>query len=105
MRVPVAIEPTKLGTFRAECASPFTVVAEGSTREEAVLKVRDELNKQLEQGKEVVIVEIGPGVENPLLAMAGWLKDDPMYDDWQASIQEYRQELDRQEGIVTNDRS
>jgi hypothetical protein len=30
----------------------------------------------------------------PIMAMAGWLKDDPLYDAWQAEIAEYRQELD-----------
>jgi hypothetical protein len=102
MQIPVAIVPTELGGFRAESASPFTVVAEGSTREEAVSKVQAELNQKIESGS-VVMVEVGARVENPWLAMAGWLKDDPLYDEWQAAIKEYRRERNLEDGIETHD--
>jgi hypothetical protein len=39
---------------------------------------------------------------NPLLAMAGWLKDNPLLADWQNAIQEYRRQCDVHEGIETN---
>jgi len=105
MQIPVAIAPTELGGFRAESASPFTVVAEGSTREEAVSKVQAELHKQLAAGKEVVMLEVPAKEPNPIMAMAGWLKDDPLYDAWQAEIAEYRRQLDIAEGIDTGERS
>ena len=36
-------------------------------------------------------------VENPWLAIAGSLSDDPFFDDYIAEIERYRQELDSQE--------
>ncbi len=104
MQIPVAIEPTELGGFRAESASPFTVVAEGSTREEAVAKVQAELNKQLQQGKEIVMVEVGANVENPWLKMAGWLKDDPLFDEWRAAVEDYRRRCDIEAGVEYDER-
>ena len=99
MQIAVAVEPIPLGGFRAESAPPFKVIAEGSTREEAVAKVRAEVGKQMERGKQVVMIEIGPSAENPYLAAAGSLKDNPLFDEWQAAIQEYRHQCDIEAGI------
>lgn len=103
MQIPVAVEPIPLGGFRAETAPPFTAMAEGSTREEAVEKVRDELNKQLEQGK-VVMIEVGLNTENPWLKMAGTLKDNPIVDEWRAAVEEYRRQRDIEDGIEYQER-
>jgi hypothetical protein len=78
-------------------------VAEGSTRDEAVSKVRSQVDKEIAAGKQIVMVEVGPKHDNPWLAMAGWLKDDPLYDEWQAAIKEYRRERNIEDGIETND--
>lgn len=99
MQIPVAVEPTSMGGFRAQSASPFPAVAEGNTRDEAVSKVRDELNKQLEQGKEIVMVELGTKAANPWLARAGWLKDDPLFDEWRAEVEAYRRQCDKEAGV------
>jgi predicted RNase H-like HicB family nuclease len=103
MQIPVAIVPTELGGFRAESVSPFTVVAEGSTREEAVSKVQAELNQQIESGS-VVLVEVGAKTENPWLKMAGRLKDDPLFDEWRAAVEEYRRQCDIEAGIEYEER-
>jgi hypothetical protein len=105
MQIPVAIEPTGLGGFRAQSVPPFTAVAEGNTREEAVSKVRDELNRQLAEGKDVVMVEVDVKKENPWLRIAGSLKGNPLYDEWQAAIKENRRQQDIEDGIETGDRS
>jgi len=104
MQIPVAVEPTAMGGFRAQSVPPFAAVAEGSTREEAVSKVKAELNLQVEQGKEVVMVEIGTKSDNPWLKMAGWLKDDPLFDEWQAAIKENRRQRDIEDGIEVRER-
>jgi hypothetical protein len=36
---------------------------------------------------------------SPLLAMAGWLKDDPMFDEWRAEVEAYRRQCDIDAGI------
>jgi hypothetical protein len=103
MQIPVVIEPIGDGQFRAQSFPPFPAVADGSTRDEAVSKVQAEVNKQVEQGKQVVMVEVAAKEENPWLAMAGWLKDDPLYDEWQAEMKAYRKQCDIEEGIETDD--
>jgi hypothetical protein len=105
MQIPVAIEPTGTGQFRAQGLPPFTAFAEGRTSDEAISKLRDELQKEIDCGKQIVVVELPPKQENPWLAMAGWLKDDPMYDDWRVAMEEYRRECDNETGIDINDRS
>ncbi len=104
MQIPISVEPTSSGQFRAQGFPPFTAVAEGNTRDEAVSKVRDELNRQLEQGKEIVIVEVGPTTENPWLQMGGWLKDDPLFDEWREEVEAYRRKCDIEAGVEYDER-
>ena len=78
-------------------------MADGSTRDEAVSKVQAEVNKQVEQGKEVVMVEVGAKAENPWLRMAGRLKDDPLFDEWRAQVEAYRRQCDVEAGIELDD--
>jgi hypothetical protein len=104
MQIPVAIEPTGSGGFRAQSVPPFTSVAEGQTSDEAISKVRAELNKEVAAGKRLVLVDVAANEDNPWLAMAGWLKDDPMFDEWQAAIRENRRQRDIEDGIVARER-
>jgi hypothetical protein len=104
MQVPVVIETIGEGQFRAKSFPPFTAVAEGKTTEEAISKVRAELNKEVEAGKSVVMVEIGTQKENPWLAIAGSLQDNPLVDEWKAAMEEYRHQCDVEAGIDLNER-
>ncbi len=75
-------------------------IAEGETKVEAVAKAKEVLSRLLTQG-EIVSVEIEnvghTQADNPWLKVFGMFKDDPTWDDFQASIQEYRRELDAEE--------
>jgi predicted RNase H-like HicB family nuclease len=75
-------------------------VADGATKEEAVAKAKEVLSRLLTQG-EIVSVEIEnvahTQADNPWLKVIGMFKDDPTWDDFQASIAEYRRELDEEE--------
>ena len=102
MQIPIAIEPIGDGQFRAHSFPPFTAVAEGRTSDEAVSKVRTELSKEVESGKRYVMIEMGTKEENPWLAMAGSLKDNPLFDEWQSAIQEFRRQRDVEDGIETH---
>jgi hypothetical protein len=42
---------------------------------------------------------------SPVLAMAGWLKDDPMFDKWRAEVEAYRRQCDIDAGIDYDERS
>lgn len=105
MQIPIVIEPTGAGQFRAQGLPPFTSVAVGQTSEEAVANIREQLNKEVEAGKRVMMVEVPARQENPWLAMAGWLKDDPLFEDWRAEVEAYRKQCDIDAGIELDDRS
>lgn len=105
MQIPVVIEPFGTGGFRAQSLPPFTAIAVGNTSDEALSKLRDELNKEVQGGKRLVMLEVESKEENPWLAMAGSLKDNPLFDEWQAAIEEYRRQCDIEAGIEPRSRS
>lgn len=72
-------------------------VAEGATEEEAVTKAQDALKQWLARGK-LITVELEHGQpDNPWLKLCGKYKDDPAWDDFQANIAAYRQQLNEEE--------
>jgi hypothetical protein len=99
MQIPVVIEPIAAGQFRASGVAPFTSVAEGKTSDEALANLRGELEKEVRNGKQVVLLNVGDTEVNPWLAIAGSLKDSPLFDEWQAAIREYRHQCDIEAGI------
>jgi hypothetical protein len=50
---------------------------------------------------EVVQVDIPLATQtgNPWIDKFGWFKDDPTFDDLQAEIEAYRDEIDRETGL------
>lgn len=99
MQIPVVVEALGSGQFRAQGLPPFTAVAEGTTSEEALAKLREQLNKEVEAGKLVVMREAPAKETNPFLATAGSLKDNPLLDEWKAAMEEYRLQCDVEAGI------
>jgi hypothetical protein len=74
------------------------IVAEGDTEEDALTKVQADLKSLLRQGR---VVQIDPDVtptEHPWKQFAGMFADDPDWDEFQASIRQYREEVDRASG-------
>ena len=65
MQIPVIVEPTQSGQFRAHAPQPLTSIGEGPTSEAAVAKLREELEKELQKGKQIVLM-ISPA-RNPTL--------------------------------------
>jgi predicted RNase H-like HicB family nuclease len=98
VQIPVLIEPTDSNGYRVTCGPPLVLTAEGRTKAEAMQKVHELLQKRLHAGAELSTVEIGPKL-NPWMKYAGWLKDDPLFEEWQREMEEYRREVDAQEGI------
>jgi hypothetical protein len=103
VHIPVLVEPLKEGTgFRATSGELFDTVGEGATEEEAVQNFQTAVAARLNQGAAKVITVELPGetqAKNPWLALAGIFKDDPLFDEWQEAIREYRKSVDQAEGI------
>lgn len=73
------------------------VMAERTSREAAIDEVKAKLLDYLSDQVEVVQVEIPIQAKtgNPWLDKFGWFKGDPTFDDLQAEIAAYRQEIDQ----------
>ncbi|NET60105.1 MAG: type II toxin-antitoxin system HicB family antitoxin [Symploca sp. SIO2E6] len=71
--------------------------AEGSTKTEALEKLRQLLTARL-PNTEIVSLEIDlPKSEHPWMKFAGMFKDDPEFEEVLADIATYRHELDLQQ--------
>jgi hypothetical protein len=93
MQIPVLVERVKGNGYRARGHEPFAVSAKGATREEALAKLRAKIQTRLKNGTEIVGLEMGEP-PHPLAEFAGMFKDDPLFENWQKAIAEYRREVD-----------
>src|SRR4051812_26363238 len=93
MQIPIFIEPVAGNGFRSRGGEPFSLSAEGATREEVMAKLKEQLRNSQASGAELVSVEAGNGL-HPLATVAGIFKDDPDIDDWIKDMAEYRQTID-----------
>jgi hypothetical protein len=91
VEIAVLLEPVPGKGYRARGGEPFAFEAEGSTKEEALTKLRKLIASRIEEGAEIMSVEISSG-ENPWISFAGMFRDDPLFDRWQAVIAENRKE-------------
>ncbi|NER25297.1 MAG: hypothetical protein F6J96_32285 [Symploca sp. SIO1C2] len=83
---------------------PEVTVVENS-RDAAIEQLKSQLLDYLSNKVEVVQVDIPLSTltENPWLDKFGWFKDDPSFDDLQAEIAAYRQELDQERSVTNKD--
>lgn len=71
------------------------IVGEGETEEEALVKAQADLKLLLVGGRIVQLdLDVKPD-EHPWLKFAGMFADDPDWDNFQASMQRYREEIDQ----------
>jgi predicted RNase H-like HicB family nuclease len=76
--------------FRASILGLSGCRAQGATREDALANVQTALRSRLESA-EIVSIQL----ESPALSkLAGIFKDDPQWDEFQAAMDSYRQQLD-----------
>ena len=73
------------------------VIAEEKTRDAVIQKIKKKLLEYLTRQVEVIKIEVPLPEEtgNPWLDKFGWFKDDPTFDDLQAEMAAYRQEVDQ----------
>ncbi len=80
MQISVLIEPIGNNGYRATGPEPLPVVVEAPTREEALAKLKEQLEARLRNGAEIVQLEIGPR-PHPWMEFAGMFKDDPYFEE------------------------
>ena len=99
MKNPVLIEPLPGERFRASGAAG-EMSAERQTSEEALERLRQEVRQRLSHGSQVTFLDterIAPNSQSqhPLARFAGCMMDDPLYDEWQTAVAEYRASCDQ----------
>jgi len=94
MQIPVLIEPIAGDGYRARGGEPLALVVEAATREEALAKLREQLQARLRNGAELVPLETALQ-PHPLAKFIGMFKDDPLIKDWKKSMADYRREVDK----------
>lgn len=100
MEYQVLVEANSHNAFIASIIGMPDCVAEGQTEEEAIANAKAVLEGRLAQGK-IVTIEVeainSNKSDNPWIRNFGCFKDDPTFEDFQAEIEAYRRELDKEE--------
>ncbi len=90
MGIPIIVEPAGDNAFRASSGGLWGLEIEAPSRDEAIEKLREQINCRLDAGAEVLELEIRDQ-PHPLARFAGMLKDDPLLQLWKDAMTEYRQ--------------
>ena len=93
MDIAVLVGPVANNGYRAQCSAPLQLQAEGSSREDAIRKLRELIDRRLAAGGEIVTLKVGTA-EHPLARFAGMFKDDPLLAPWKAEMEAYRQQIE-----------
>jgi hypothetical protein len=97
MDIPVLVDPLPGGRYLARCGEPINLCADGESFDSAVLKLQDLLGQRICEGSRMTVIQV-PSVPPPTPpSAAGILKDNPMYDEWQEAIAEYRRQVDAED--------
>ena len=97
MQIAVLVERVEGNGYRARGGEPLGLCGEGSTREEAVAKLREQCEAKLQQGAELVVLDLKQPA-HPWVEFAGMFKDDPLIGEWKRSIEDYRQTVEDDPG-------
>lgn len=95
MQIPVLVERIGDNGYRAE---PLGFRAEGSTQEEALTKLKEQIQARLQRGAALVSLEVA-GSEHPLAKFAGMFKDDPDFQEVLEIMAENRRKMDADPNI------
>lgn len=81
MELSVLIEPTASDGYRASCGEPLPASAEGATRDEALGRLREQIESRVRGGVEVIRLRLDLNRS----AAPVW-PDDQLTRDWMAGI-------------------
>jgi hypothetical protein len=98
MHITVSIEPVVGQGFLARSGDPVPVSVEAPTRDEALSRLRELIERRLASGVEVVSLEIADH-RHTSINLVGDLKGAPpdLVEEWKAAMAEYRCERDSED--------
>jgi hypothetical protein len=94
MEIPVLLEPSPSGGFRARSGDPLNLTAEGNTPDAALHHLRELIAARIAAGSTLTALKIPSSERATNHPGAGMYRDDPLYDQWQAEIEIYRQQIE-----------
>jgi hypothetical protein len=98
MQIPILIERVNGNGCRSRGGEPYALSAEGTSREEVLAKLREQLSARLRDGAEMVTLEL-PTAPHPLAEFAGMFKGDPYFDDVVENMAENRRKMNADPSI------
>jgi hypothetical protein len=93
MSIPILVEPAANG-YRAEAGSPLDLSAEADTAAGAVAALRAKIADRL-RGGAVLIEQPVHALPSPIPVVP--LAENPLFDDWLAAVEDYRNSRDAEE--------
>jgi hypothetical protein len=86
MEIPVLVEPSPTG-FRAKTGAPLDLAADGPTADAAMSTLRTLVADRLRAGqlRTLTVTDV-----DAILAAAKRIRENPMFDEFEKSIEEYR---------------
>lgn len=91
MGIPVLIEPIPGAGYRAETSTPFATSAEGATPDEAMQRLKRDIEQRLAAGARIVSLELPSLTHDWLPSAAMYSEDDPIVSEWLQVLNEQRQ--------------
>ena len=89
MKIPILIETTSEQRYRATACEPFVGSAEADTPQAVLEMMKQQIDDRVAQGACFATLEL-PDADNPWLEGAGMFPDEPLFDDWQQAMVDYR---------------
>jgi transcriptional regulator NrdR family protein len=86
----VLVERLEEHRYRASTGQPVAMASEGSSREEAVERLREQATQRLKGGELVEISIAAVADANPWVRYAGIWKNHPDFDAFLENLAEYR---------------
>jgi hypothetical protein len=99
MSIPILVEPAANG-YRAQAGSPLDLSAEADSAAAAVAALRAKIADRL-RGGAILIEQPVPPSPSPVPVVP--LAENPLFDDWLAAVEEYRNSRDAAERAAEAD--
>ena len=94
MEIPVLLEPSPGGGFRARSGDPLNLTAEGNTPDAALHHLRDLIAARIATGSKLTTLNVPTAERITIHPGAGMYVGDPLFDQWRAEIEAYRQQIE-----------
>jgi hypothetical protein len=93
MQLPILLETVAGNGYRASSGPPLALAAEGSTQEEALLRLRRLIAGRLDSGAQLVPLDVAV-LEHPQPPFAMLSPDDPLQKEWKQAMADYRRQIE-----------